>query len=574
MTPTQTAPPPPAAGPHLLGSSLRRSTGDRMLLGVCGGVAEATGTNVTAVRLGTWALAVVLLPVALLGYLVTALIMPRDDGATLVGPGERNRRDVITAVLTTFVAAPIVLGAADGSLITTGDAFPVLFLGTIAIGVALILRNRRASSPPVTTAGPGNTTAFPGASAGDPFSGTVTGPYTDATTTFVPSAAATAGPDLVKAAEAPTTIGAGPAAALEGDAEHAGDEPSESSEAPTFVRTGSMPLTGDEPTFVRPGGPTPPTGGGGGWGEGPGGPAAEGPGAFMPPPAPTPKRRGLALPVLSVMALIPSAFAVLLAAGLIDSTPTSWSVMLALMAVAAAGGAVAIAILRPSYLGAGLLVALAATFGAMSIGVNQFGPVLDEGLGERTYRPAAADELRTPYLLGAGELTIDLRDLPLAKGSRTRIDARLGFGQLRVVVPKGVRVTAAPGSEATGLTASARQTGATPTQAASAPVIELDIDVRGAQIDLLTGNAVNYANLEVIKSESTGFWGSDTTSGDELRRQEARDRAADARDRAADERDAARSRAEQEREDARDRAEQRRQEAQDRAEQRRENARP
>ncbi len=432
MNPSHTAPPPPTAGPHLLGSSLRRSSSDRLVLGVCGGVAGATGTNVTAVRLGTLAISVVLLPVALLGYLVTAMIMPRDDGATLVGPGRRDRRDVVTAVIATILSAPVVLGAADGSLITTDDTFPALFLGTIALGIALLVR-RQDRSRVATAVAPGQ-----------PPSAAAHQSYTT--------------PNLSKAlADAP--------------------------EAPTFVRPGV-------------GGP----------------PSSDPPTPGEPPAQPGPRRRGLALPVLSIMALIPAVFAVLLTAGAIDSDYGAWSVMLALLAVASAGGAVAIAILRPSYLGAGLLVALAASFGALSIIVNQVGPVLDDGVGERTFHPGSVNELRHPYLLGVGEMTIDLRDLRLPKGSRTPIDATLGFGHLRVIVPKGARVTGAPTTDVTDLTASAERTGAAAAQVDGAPVIELDLDVRGAQIDLLTGDAIHVENLTVLGSQTTGFWGSEPTN--------------------------------------------------------------
>lgn len=506
-------PPHPSspAPPHLLGSSLRRSSTDRLVLGLCGGVARATGANVVAVRLGTWALAVILLPVALLGYLVTAVILPRDDGVTLIGPGERDRRDVIAAVLATLLAAPVILGAADGSLITTGNSFPVISLGTVLIGIALILgRNARpqplaafGSAGAPTTAGAGG---YAGGAASDPFSGTTTGPYVDATETLVTDdTAVTARHGAAGTQHAPDTA--------ETTVMPAAARPSFVKASTPTVEIPSPPGSGnDDPSRqYGPSDPGSPNGPGG-----PDGPDGPGPGRHDGPlaPAPASRRRGLGLPVVCCIALIPALFAVLIAIGFVDANASSWSVMLAFMAVASAAGAVAIAFRRPSYLGAGLLVILAASFGALSISVNQFGPVLKDGIGERSYRPAGADELRRPYLLGLGELTIDLRDLELARGSRTPIAAKLGFGQVRVIVPRGVRVIAAPSSELPGLTASARRTGAAARDVTGAPTIVLDIDVRGAQVDLLTGNATRVENLTVLQSSSTGFWGTEDNAID------------------------------------------------------------
>jgi hypothetical protein len=474
-------------------------------------VARATGANATAVRLGTWAIAVILLPVALLGYLVTAVILPRDDGATLIGPGARDRRDVIAAVLATLVAAPVILDAADGSLLTTSQAFPIIALGTVLTGLAIILgRSTGVQAGGLLSggaAGPSHaaTAAPSGGLASDPFSGATTGPYVDATETFVG--------DAVTARS--TTV------------EHETDSESEPETevmpalAPSFVKASrpTVEIPGapaaedltqqdgpDRPDTPRgPDGPGGTGGSGGDDGVGPHG---------GPTPSPAPRRRGLGMPVVSTIVLIPALFAVLIAFGIADSNASAWSVMLALMAVASAGGAVAIAFRRPSYLGAGLLVILAASFGALSICVNQLGPVMSDGIGERTYRPTGTDELRRPYLLGLGEMTIDLRDLDLARGTRTPIEAKLGFGHLQVIVPKGVRVVAAPASEVPGLTASATRTGASERDVANAPTIVLDVDVRGAQVDLLTGNAKLVENLTVLQSSTSGFWGTDDGSVD------------------------------------------------------------
>jgi phage shock protein PspC (stress-responsive transcriptional regulator) len=61
------------------------------------------------------------------------------------------------------------------------------------------------------------------------------------------------------------------------------------------------------------------------------------------------------------------------------------------------------------------------------------------GMGEEEYRPATVAELRDGYELGAGQLTVDLRDLELPNG-RTAVKLRMGTGEVRVWVPEGVCV--------------------------------------------------------------------------------------------------------------------------------------
>ena len=59
------------------------------------------------------------------------------------------------------------------------------------------------------------------------------------------------------------------------------------------------------------------------------------------------------------------------------------------------------------------------------------------GTGERFYRPASLMEVRSPYRLSAGELTVDLGDLEVAGGT-TRVVASVGVGKLVVLVPDDV----------------------------------------------------------------------------------------------------------------------------------------
>ena len=97
--------------PQPLGASLRRSSGDRILLGLCAGIARSTNISPLAMRLGTVLVSFILLPFVLLAYTVTAVLVPRDDGAALIGTGWRDRRDVWIALGLTLLAAPVALGA-------------------------------------------------------------------------------------------------------------------------------------------------------------------------------------------------------------------------------------------------------------------------------------------------------------------------------------------------------------------------------------------------------------------------------------------------------------------------------
>lgn len=70
-------------------------------------------------------------------------------------------------------------------------------------------------------------------------------------------------------------------------------------------------------------------------------------------------------------------------------------------------------------------------------------------VGERTYRPAVASDVRPVYDLGLGELTLDLTSVDLSdldEPIRTRVEG--GIGEIQVLVPRSadVRVTADVGA--------------------------------------------------------------------------------------------------------------------------------
>ena len=90
-----------------------------------------------------------------------------------------------------------------------------------------------------------------------------------------------------------------------------------------------------------------------------------------------------------------------------------------------------------------LLIGVAATIGlliaaavaAVVVAFAWFNVSLDDGVGKRTYAPTVAAPAAN-YELGIGKLTVDLSrhstKVPL------RVHARLGIGELRVIVPRNV----------------------------------------------------------------------------------------------------------------------------------------
>src|SRR5215211_6017964 len=81
----------------------------------------------------------------------------------------------------------------------------------------------------------------------------------------------------------------------------------------------------------------------------------------------------------------------------------------------------------------GLAVALAvlalAFASAVAVAFAVFDVSLSDGVGDRVYHVASADQLAGRYELGVGELELDLRDLRLPEGE-TRVDAHVGVGEL------------------------------------------------------------------------------------------------------------------------------------------------
>lgn len=80
------------------------------------------------------------------------------------------------------------------------------------------------------------------------------------------------------------------------------------------------------------------------------------------------------------------------------------------------------------------LVTIGTVLAVVAIVVALFPGTTSLSAGERTLTVTSVTDLDDRYQLGAGELTLDLRDLDLPTGT-TRLEVQVGAGQLTVLVP-------------------------------------------------------------------------------------------------------------------------------------------
>ena len=313
-TPPPTDPLPPYKAP---GNRLTRSTGDKVVAGLAGGLGRYFGIDPVVFRI-----AFVVLTLAggsgILLYLLGWLMIPDDGGNAAVRLGSERSSKVVGAVL----AAVGVLLLLD-NLFGTNDGVPV---GLVLIGIgALVLWSRR-----------------------------------DDDTT-------------------PPT----------GDAER------------DLARSD---VTGS-PVEDAP--PAPPAA-----------------------PAPEPKPRSALVPVtLSLLAILAGG---LVLAGVSATTGLAFALLLT-------GGALIVGAWRGRaqwLIPVGLVLAMALGTAAVIDDVPIRG-----GAGDVRHHPLALEEIRSPYRLGAGELTLNLADLDL-RGESVTIVASVAAGALEIVVPRDAAVEA------------------------------------------------------------------------------------------------------------------------------------
>ena len=90
----------------------------------------------------------------------------------------------------------------------------------------------------------------------------------------------------------------------------------------------------------------------------------------------------------------------------------------------------------------GVLVALVvAVAAAVAVTAAWFDVSLGDGIGSRAVAPTSTADLKPVYELGIGNLRVDLSEIgPVT--TKTHVLAKVGLGELRVVVPRGTSVDA------------------------------------------------------------------------------------------------------------------------------------
>jgi phage shock protein PspC (stress-responsive transcriptional regulator) len=159
-------------------------------------------------------------------------------------------------------------------------------------------------------------------------------------------------------------------------------------------------------------------------------------GATLVAPAMPEARRRRRIPIGSIAVLATAAFVAVAAAGdAIDwwNVPVLGVVVTSLVVLATGFGISAV--VNRAWFFTPIVVLFAAAAAALATA----SPSLDGGTGDRVVRPttiAAAEELHD---LGAGQLTLDLVDVPL-DGDTVTVRAEVGVGRLHVVVPAGAEL--------------------------------------------------------------------------------------------------------------------------------------
>jgi phage shock protein PspC (stress-responsive transcriptional regulator) len=413
---------------------LRRTRADRLLLGVCAGIARSLELSPLAVRIGAVVLAAVAFPLVLAGYAIVAAIVPRDDGRVLLGGVPADRREtligwsLIAFVLVWFAGAQFRLE----DLVWPGlSSFGIFAAAVATLGLIALSQRRAAAAAPA---------------AAPPSPAPMTAP--DA-----PMASAAAAPDA--------TPPAGTAAAF-------ADSPTATGEAGSSAgETATTAAFADAPTATQP----------------------------LPPPPPPPRGPSLGAIGAAVL-LIGGAIAFLLVAvGAIDPDATEVAVGLAVTAAIAGAGAIAGIVLRRR--GVFVLLALGTVIAAAAAGVGLLSDELDDGVGWRTERPATAADIPGSYRLGVGDLDIDLRETALPAGVTT-VRGQVRLGELTVLVPRGVRVESIGPTEVDGIARvnsalpkpepkPAGKRKKARRQAEPEKTIRIDADVREGDADVVAG---------------------------------------------------------------------------------------
>jgi phage shock protein PspC (stress-responsive transcriptional regulator) len=156
------APPRPeesASGPRP--RRLVREPDDRKIAGVCAGLADRLGVDVSLVRLGAVVLAV-FTPVGLIAYLVAWAIVPErrpDEPRVMAPPADLPRLGRIPLWLVVLAGVALVWTLSDGSWWPWWPNGPVIALALVGLGVWLLVRDDDHQDPPHPGPPPGSEAA-------------------------------------------------------------------------------------------------------------------------------------------------------------------------------------------------------------------------------------------------------------------------------------------------------------------------------------------------------------------------------------------------------------------------------
>jgi phage shock protein PspC (stress-responsive transcriptional regulator) len=137
---------------------LVREPDDRKIAGVCAGLADRLGVDVSLVRLGAVVLAV-FTPVGLIAYLVAWAIVPErrpDEPRVVAPPADLPRLGRIPLWLLVLAGVALVWTLSDGSWWPWWPNGPVIALALVGLGVWLLVRDDDRHDPPHPGRPPGS----------------------------------------------------------------------------------------------------------------------------------------------------------------------------------------------------------------------------------------------------------------------------------------------------------------------------------------------------------------------------------------------------------------------------------
>jgi phage shock protein PspC (stress-responsive transcriptional regulator) len=142
---------PPAPGPRAVaGSRFRRRSDDRIVVGVCAGIADLFGAPALLVRAIALAVVIALPPFALIAYAGLAVAVPRDDGRALLGGQPADGRETFFG-WTLIAAALISVGVGVEATSLIGGTGWLVLLGA-GIVLLVVQHQRRRELPTASLA--------------------------------------------------------------------------------------------------------------------------------------------------------------------------------------------------------------------------------------------------------------------------------------------------------------------------------------------------------------------------------------------------------------------------------------